>query len=91
MKEKISEVIKLLARNVTDGYIIDTCKVFDYYETAIRYSNSNTKWIVVETYSTCRDAILGHLEWVQYCQEYLPEKLYSVQSNKEEMLGEYDE
>lgn len=72
-QEKNGEVL----RTEVNDFIIDSCYTFDAgYETAI--SKGNTKWVIVERYSTFGIMEAGHKKWCKYC-ETNPTELYSVQ------------
>ena len=73
-----------LARYETAGtLIVDTCLVSDSdepYETAVSHpSYKSGKWIIVETYSTKKDACKGHGQWVKrMAVDTLPASLVDV-------------
>ena len=60
--------------------VIDTCYVTDGdkdYETAVSHPNYNkSKWIIVESYDTKKEAQIGHNKWKKIMtSDNLPDKL----------------
>lgn len=76
---------RLVNNTKINGAEIDTCRVFDAekpYETAIKHpSYNNDKWIIVEEYSTIKEAEEGHKKWVSKFSSSLPEFLIDVSTS----------
>ena len=55
-----------IIQNGPYSFTIDTCFTNDYscYETAIKVPNDT--WVVVEHYSSKKEAAKGHAKWVKY-------------------------
>lgn len=71
--------------------IIDTAAINDSpypYETAIKYPLYNKgDWIIVQTYNSKEETIIGHREWVErMTANALPHELTDVSDNMVSML-----
>ena len=71
-------------------FVLDTCKVTDSsqpYETAIEHPfYNNQKWVILESYDTKEEAIVGHNKWFNvFVNDKLP------QSIKDHIVGGFEE
>ena len=71
--------------------VIDTASVTDSknpYETAIKHPSYNEgEWVIVETYKTKEEAIIGHKKWVDIMtSNILPRKLKDASTSFPSML-----
>ena len=75
-ERKVARFEKSFGGKGKNQIIVDTCSVTDSdlpYETGIsdaRYNNG--KWIIVEMYSTKKEAKIGHRKWVELITSKCP-------------------
>jgi hypothetical protein len=78
-----------------DGVVIDTAYVTDgnkQYETAIGHPEfNNGDWIVVESYDTKEEALIGHNKWVETMTHAIPNELRDCQNAEISQFFDSDE
>jgi hypothetical protein len=75
MKTKVQRI----ARNKVNNYIINTVKIENRYETAIKQDDRN--WVVVQEYEDITRAEVGHKHWCSKCVDN-PLYAYDVKEKK---------
>jgi len=74
-KEKLRG--RVLHTELSNGFIIDSCKTFDAgFETAINKNDGDT--IIVENYETFNQMKKGHDKWIKFAENN-PKKAFSIQ------------